>query len=129
MLTLFQVASSDSYSAYWMAALVLATDILLLALIVILAEQVSSFIARERRQFSLQKIFLLTAAICIYLGFARLACWQLLSSESGISKIEWRAVLILVLLSVIVSFPVALVLGEGFVWFLVDYQKRRRDRR
>jgi enamine deaminase RidA (YjgF/YER057c/UK114 family) len=114
---------SESREVYWLAGLILASDIFLVALLVILAEQIASAKARERRQLSLKKFFLVTAAICAYLSLARVAGTNLLIGQQP-SAIAWLAIAAYTGIYVVVSFPIVLSLCEGLVWLLVGYQKR-----
>ena len=115
---------SGEHETFWVAVLVLATDLFFVTLLAIIAEQMTTLEARKRWQLSLGKLLQVTAAMGIYLGVARFAYLNSLPvgrrmGDSGGMDFMWIIVAILVF----VSFPVILTACEGLIWMLVEVQK------
>ena len=114
---------SGAREVFWVAVLVLVTDLFLVVLLAIVAEQMTTAETRKRWQLSLGKLLQLTAAICIYLGLARNAYLNSIPTGHRMDAGSWIVVLVAAAMFVVVSFPVILSVCESLIWMLVDVQK------
>ena len=124
---------SGAREAFWVAVLVLVTDLFLVALIAIVAEQITTAEPRKRWQLSLGKLLQLTAATGVYLGIARSACLNSIPGSGRMDITDRMTFLVVISILVAISFPVILSACEGLIWVLVDVRKanarRSRDDR
>jgi len=96
---------------------ILLTDLLLVALIVLFADQLVTNSSRERRQFGISKMLQLTAVFAVY--FAALRAAQQLAVDDDMLAKHPLELTVLVIFGIVLTFPLMLIACEAAMWMTV----------